>query len=336
MIRRRQTQVFSMAFLDCICCGFGAVILVFVLSVAGQDMNKQTRITELQALMEEMARRLADLNASREDLLRDNSRIASILSDARMRNAAILALLDELERRLAYEKAGAEALVVDLDDLQKEIAARQRERSMILDDVEPLPVGVPVGSNYIAFVIDTSGSMRDPFTDRLHPVVIRKIEEVLEVYPIVDGIQVLDADGRFLVREGNGNDPWIPDSPQIRESIKEIIRRHDNTSYSNPVPGLVRVFRELYREDDPNMELGVYIFGDEYNGISEPVIRRIDELNPIDPATGERKAVINAIGFPTLLDDSDLNPENTMLKYANLMREICYQHGGAFIALDDL
>ena len=35
MIRRRQTSVFSLAFLDCICCGFGAVILVFILTALG-------------------------------------------------------------------------------------------------------------------------------------------------------------------------------------------------------------------------------------------------------------------------------------------------------------
>ena len=32
--KRRETEVFSLAFLDCICCGFGAVILVFILTVA--------------------------------------------------------------------------------------------------------------------------------------------------------------------------------------------------------------------------------------------------------------------------------------------------------------
>ena len=41
MIRRRPTTIFSLAFLDCICCGFGAIILLFVLSVDHQDKNTQ-------------------------------------------------------------------------------------------------------------------------------------------------------------------------------------------------------------------------------------------------------------------------------------------------------
>ena len=34
--RRRETEVFSLAFLDCICCGFGAVLLIFILTVSQQ------------------------------------------------------------------------------------------------------------------------------------------------------------------------------------------------------------------------------------------------------------------------------------------------------------
>ena len=40
MIRRRPTQIFSLAFLDCICCGFGAVILIFVLSIDSREKEK--------------------------------------------------------------------------------------------------------------------------------------------------------------------------------------------------------------------------------------------------------------------------------------------------------
>ena len=42
--KRRETEVFSLAFLDCICCGFGAVILVFILTVSQKkDVDKATK-----------------------------------------------------------------------------------------------------------------------------------------------------------------------------------------------------------------------------------------------------------------------------------------------------
>ena len=33
---RRDTETFSMSFLDCICCGFGAIILLLVLNEFGE------------------------------------------------------------------------------------------------------------------------------------------------------------------------------------------------------------------------------------------------------------------------------------------------------------
>ena len=35
---RRPTEVFSLSFLDCICCGFGAIILLFVLNKMGEPV----------------------------------------------------------------------------------------------------------------------------------------------------------------------------------------------------------------------------------------------------------------------------------------------------------
>ena len=126
MIRRRQTQVFSLAFLDCICCGFGAVILVFVLSVDSREKEKLQTLMEVRQLLAEQAARVARLKASQADLERSRARAASQVTEARLRNDSIRGLLDELEGSLQREKRGQEALLVDVDDLKKEIAARQQ------------------------------------------------------------------------------------------------------------------------------------------------------------------------------------------------------------------
>jgi len=39
MIRRRTPQTFSLSFLDCICCGFGAIILLFVLTIGSREKD---------------------------------------------------------------------------------------------------------------------------------------------------------------------------------------------------------------------------------------------------------------------------------------------------------
>ena len=63
------------------------------------------------------------------------------------------------------------------------------------------------------------------------------------------------------------------------------------------------------------------------------VLRRIDQLNPEDEE-GNRQVTINAIGFPNVIRYS-FSMGQTGLKFANLMRELTYQHGGAFIAVND-
>ena len=56
---------------------------------------------------------LQKLKASREDLDRANARVATLVTDARLRNDSIHALLDDLEGALQKEKKGQEALLVE-------------------------------------------------------------------------------------------------------------------------------------------------------------------------------------------------------------------------------
>src|SRR4051812_15955560 len=339
MIRRRQTQVFSLAFLDCICCGFGAVILIFVLSVDAHEKEKLQTLLDVNRALAEQVAALAKLKSSKEDLDRSNARVATLVTDARLRNDSIHALIDELEKGLQREKRGQEALLVDIDDLKKEIAARQKkpDYEMVLKDVKPAPVGLPVGNNYLAFVIDTSGSMRDPNHGGLWPIAIRTIESVLDSYPQVDGIQLLDGDGRFVLnRRGTGTSAWLPDSPDIRAEIKSRLRRYDQDTVSNPVPGIYNAMRFLYDKENPKMRMGIFVFGDEFNSSdsADVVMRRLEELNPADE-NGVRRVTINAVGFPTTIR-YQFSMGNTGLRFANLMRTVCYLHGGCFIALQDL
>ncbi|MES2697567.1 MAG: hypothetical protein V4773_29145 [Verrucomicrobiota bacterium] len=336
MIRRRQTSVFSLAFLDCICCGFGAIILIFVLSIDSKQKEKlQTLVDLQQTLVAELAE-LAKLRLSKEDLEKSNARVTTLVTDARLKADNLHALLDDLDGQIQREKKGLEALLVDVDELRKEIGARQKKPEMqLLPEVKPTPVGLPVGSNYIAIVIDTSGSMRDPNHGGLWPIVIRKVDEVLDSYPELKGLQLLDGDGRFIMgRRGGGTDGWIRDTPELRNDIKRYLRRYDQDSISNPVPGIYNALKFLYDKENPEMKMGIYVFGDEFVEVADPVIRRLDELNPADE-NGNRKVVINAVGFPTTIRYS-FSMGNTGLKFANLMRTVCYQHGGAFIALQDL
>ncbi len=336
MIRRRNIETFSLSFLDCICCGFGAIILIFVLTIGSRERVKVDMLIDLQRVLAAEMAALAKIRATLEETERSQRQVATLVVDARKTNDTVHAMLDDLERQIKDQLRGKDALLVDLDELKKEIAARQKKPEIELKDVAPTPVGLPVGSNYIAFVIDTSGSMRDPNTNGLWPIAIRKIEEILDSYPEVKGIQLLDSSARFIMGGRSGDQGWLPDTPEVRANMKRILRRYDEDGVSNPVPGVLQVFRRLYDPKNPDMKLCIFVVGDEFNAgdSAEVVIRRLDELNPADE-NGDRKVVINAIGFPTTIR-YQFSMGNTGLRFANLMRTVCYQHGGAFIALQDL
>ena len=147
-------------------------------------------------------------------------------------------------------------------------------------------------------------------------------------------MQFLDADGRFLLGSRSAEQQWIPDTPETRRAMKQAIHNYDVFSNSNPVPGIVRALRTLYQPTNEKMTMTIFILGDEFTGTADAVLKRLDELNPKN-ADGKRKVVINAIGFPTAIR-MGFSMGNTGVKYANLMREVTYQHGGAFIALREV
>lgn len=340
MIRRRQSEIFSLSFLDCICCGFGAIILIFVLSIDSREKDKLESLIAVQRSLAEKAAALAQLQAKKEDVQKTHTRLRTLVTDAKLRNDSLQALIDELEKNLQKEKHGQEALLVDIDELKKEIAARQKkpEHDVVLKEVKPTPVGLPIGSNYIAIIIDTSGSMRDPNHGGLWPIVIRTIETVLDSYPAIEGIQLIDGDGRFILGRNNtsGTNAWLRDTPERRDEIKRRLRRYEQDTVSNPVPGVLNAMRFLFDRENPSMRMGIFVFGDEFNSPdpADRVINTLEQLNPADE-NGNRRVVINAIGFPTTIR-YQFSMGNTGLRYANLMRTVTYLHGGAFIALQDL
>ena len=63
MIKRRQIEVFSLSFLDCLCCGFGAILLLFILSIGSGKAGVDSEVddTALQAMRAQLAKLEADV-----------------------------------------------------------------------------------------------------------------------------------------------------------------------------------------------------------------------------------------------------------------------------------
>ena len=330
MKRKRSTQIFSLSFLDVICCGFGAIILLFVIT-----MGKKTKeITNLRIALERIIQqRMLQLNeyeivteeiATLIRLERDKEKEKKIVEQD------LDAVLADLKKKINDKVFSKDKLLTDLEQVEDELAVMQTDPEIEQKKMQPSPVGIPVESNHIAFVIDTSGSMRDPSTSLVWGYVIQKFEETLDSYPEVKGIQLLDADGHFIMGRGMRS-KWMTDNQETRDYMVRAVRLYPYNSDSNPVPGIAQAIRNLAEPDNEEMKMGVYVFGDEFTGRSEPVLNTLDRLNK--NKDGERMAIINAVGFPNLIRNS-LSLSQSGLKFANLMRELTYEHGGAFVGLE--
>jgi hypothetical protein len=186
--------------------------------------------------------------------------------------------------------------------------------------------GIPVDSEYIIFIIDTSGSMQR----FAWPLVQVKMKEVLDAYPSVKGLQIMNDEGVYMFSRYAGQ--WIPDTKARREAIMNRLRGWNAFSNSSPVEGIEAAIRTYWQQD---RRISLYVFGDEFTGDSiDEVLETVDHLNRPD-RSGERKVRIHAIGFPTIFAQARFG-ETTGVRFATLMRLLCERNGGAFVALNSL
>jgi hypothetical protein len=302
--RRREIETTGLSFLDCICCGFGAVILLLVITKirepalrAEAQEHMTTDVVRLEEQQHDLQTKLAEARAER--LARE--------TDAKRKRA-----LGE-GRRAELAKLTAEPEMPEEPEPPPPLPAAPASAV----------IGLPADSEYVIFVLDTSGSMRR-FNWRL---VIRKLSEVLDVYPKVRGFQVLNDMGFHMFSSTKGK--WLPDTPSGRERIREYVRRWGAFSNSSPVEGIEAAIRTYYASDKT---ISIYVLGDEFTGESvQDVVDSVDRLNRTD-ARGKRRVRIHAIGFP-LLDPRTGTLYRTGHRFAVLMRVLCERNGGTFIAL---
>ncbi len=168
--KRRETEVFSLAFLDCICCGFGAVILVFILTVAQKkDVDKadvdaararlsaaQRSVSMTQQDLDRLAQVLAAAQLELQDINAQNTQDQLKLSDRKRELLLMLqqtgALKDALHTLLGEKKA------LPTEEVAPPIPIPNVDRRQYL-------TGVRLQGEFVVFLVRTSGSMLDDNID---------------------------------------------------------------------------------------------------------------------------------------------------------------------------
>jgi hypothetical protein len=324
-LKRRETEIFTLSFLDCICCGFGAVILLLVLSNGGEPPILEHTRRALNGQVAKLQQELYEIRGETDVFNRDLKGRVEQLSAEKARIARLEGELSTIKGQ--YQTSTREGSSKNSEEgelvaaYQKLTAEMQRllaqsNRRQTRESVG----GIPVDSEYIIFVIDTSPSM----TEFHWNVAERTLREILDIYPRVKGLQIMDDEGKYMF-QGTKN-RWLTDSEAQRSEIIRRFPKWNPYSNSSPIEGIEQAIRDFW---SANKKISIYVFGDDFTGPSiQDVVDTVDGLNRT--AGGERRMRIHAIGFPT----SDEVSFSASMRYGALMRALCERNGGSFVGLN--
>jgi hypothetical protein len=260
-----------------------------------------------------------DLNAKHEQLSAMKDRIARLqrdLDDAKGRfqtsNQLSTEITDEVGRLAIAQQSMTE-------EMQRLLANSSAPENNAIG-------GIPVDSEYIIFVIDTSGSMYGNAWNKMLGV----IDDTLNVYPEVKGIQIMNDMGDYMFDSYRGQ--WIPDTPGRRNTIVSTLRTWNPFSNSSPVEGVTRAINTFY---EPGKKISIYVIGDDFQpgGSIQNVLQTIDRIN-VEDENGDRLVRIHGIGFPVIFAGRE-RYRQSVYRYSTLMREMTQRNGGTFVGLND-
>ena len=330
--QRRGIEIFNLSFLDIVSCGFGAIILLLVIVKIVEPRVIAGLTVDLSGQVEKLENELIKIRGESSTLTRELTEQQQQLSDSRDKLARLQGSLAKIKGQFASAQTEHAAQAVIEGRLQSAQQSLTEEMQRLLRTRRPQQAaansrigGVPVDSEYIIFIIDTSGSMNQFAWAH----VLKKVSEVLKVYPRVQGIQVMNDMGDYMFQSYRGK--WIPDTPARRQAINQRLSSWQPFSNSSPVEGIEAAIRQFHATDK---RISLYVFGDDFSsGSIENVIQTVDHLNRAD-RSGKRRVRIHAVGFPVLFNVGGMN--SNVVRYAALMRKLAENNNGSFVGLNSI
>jgi len=329
---RREPPEIGISFLDTITCGVGAIILLMTVTTTRPHeqgpSDSDPRAVAISQLQRELFSAQAELGKATAEAAQkaDAAKLsAAELAKIKAQIAAILAAREKAAK--ADQQAAQNAEIFGkLKTAQQQLSEEMERLYAQKNRAKPKDLigGIPIDSEYVCFIIDTSGSMFNYAWPRL----LNQIMETLSVYPRVKGIQVMNDQGTYMFPEYAGD--WIPDSPERRRMVIDKLSTWNVFSKSSPGEGIEAAVTQFYR---PDRKISLFVLGDEFTGPSiktiADAVRRVNRPNQ----SGEPLVRIHAIGFPTQFANPP-SMQATGIRFAALMRELTRQNGGSFVGLN--
>ena len=310
--KRERIDPFSLSFLDIISCGFGAVvvlILIFRFDPFPDDATAPPPTNTTAAYNSILAEAAVSEKTEQVKSALDDMTVAQAASNETAQR--LQQQLDQSRQQLASKQASNAQKQQQLGALKRQIEQVQiaGATTEVPSDPDDEAGGILVDRDYVIFIIDTSGSMRE-----IWGRVADRMRLILQQHPRVKGIQVMNDNGSYLVSAYAKR--WITDTPQMRERILRLFNLWSSTSNSSPAEGLLRALTDF---QSSTKDMSIYVLGDDYSGGDfDSVIEAVRKLN----SGGAR---INAINF--------INPSATTDRFSILMREIALENHGTLITM---
>tara|TARA_B100001059_G_scaffold48896_1_gene41908 strand:- start:2345 stop:3292 length:948 start_codon:yes stop_codon:yes gene_type:complete len=312
---KKTTEVFSMSFLDIMACGFGALVLILLISEFNEIEIIENKYT-------------ADLFVEKKDeVITKTNQLDEVDKEltSKLRNLiSIQEELDKVKNFLTKRTTVAESLT-ELSQLKEsQIIVKKEDKKEPEEQV--VASGIRIDSRYLIFIIDNSGSMVEgaPWSR-----VVKEIETIITTFPSLEGFMVMNDTGKTIVGSGN----WVEPTKSNRLDAVKKLRNVNAMTNSNPIPAIEKSINFYGKKFE---DVGLFIIGDDIRE-NKDVDSRLLQINRINTKSDGSKYVrINALGFLTSrrLNVQGYAFEDDNTKYLTLMRELTEQNGGTLVVID--
>jgi len=174
---RRKTEVFGLSFLDCICCGFGATILIYMVLNSGAKDRADKELQPLKAETDKLEQQVLEGQANLVELRNTFEQIRQQSATAQGLSTRLIDVVHQSREELATFEKDTIAQREHLNKLQADLRSleegakrlsggiKSREvpgekvRSFVGDGDRQYLTGLKVGGKRILFLVDASASM---------------------------------------------------------------------------------------------------------------------------------------------------------------------------------
>jgi len=352
-------EIFSMSFLDCMSCGFGAVILFFMI-INSQVIHESENPPE-QLKGETTKLEFEILDQRKNLVLAKNTmdRLEDEKVTAEKQIAQIIALIEKLKKELEKEDSETLAKIERVEKLQSDIESLEEEKKRLLalaaekegegervrtftgDGDRQYLTGLRVGGDRILVLVDASASMLD-----------RKIINILRRRNMSDDVKLRSLKWRQAVASVDWLSAQFPPTSKFQiytfnTEAKPVLDGSEGVwlevGEGEQLDEAIRILRRTVPEEGTNMK-SAYEVINSLNPLPDNVIILVDGLPTMNSPEAARGMVTGAERLKYHYEAIDVVPSGVTVNillypmegdyYASIAYWLlAYQTGGAFMSI---